>query len=322
MAGVQAIQARVKGYLANFEKFHSIAQEQETPEWIKELTEEVTSDGFSEKYHGYNSPPLAQNWERGTQPTYSGFDEFIHEIANEDYVLGIEWHENDEADERSPASMKARIQEGAKRLAQLDRRIVPELMTATYSLLKTTPKCFDGYDLYSASHTMRTGGNITTGHGVATADDVATDLWAVLNAYREMKDTEGEDLYPDDMLSSENIKFYIVCAPANEQVIYHALNRTLDLTNGALVAVSNVLPQRFKGARLIPFQKVSGNDIRVFMGGVDRPFIKQKRQSVRSRDFTYANSDAAARTKMLAMQWDLRMGFGLKNWRSTMLIDN
>lgn len=320
---VQAMTAQEKGLLAQMKGHYSIMKENERPAWIDDVMMVVPATGFSEKFHGFKSPPLVHVWRRGTTASFSGFDEFDHTVKVADYMVGVQWHENDEADNRSPTTIKERVRETAKRFAQLDRRVFQELVTASFSLVKYSPTCYDGNALYSTSHAERTagsGGNSFTSAGQSTTDQIATDIWAWLNSLHEWKDSANEKWLPDDLLSRDNIQFMVVVPHDKERIWHDTFARENDVRGNSLTAVTNAVPKRFRNAKIVPYELVTGGTWRFFvlgLGDEKKPLMKLTRMEPRVRVFNRGNDGYAARNKLEQMMWDARYGFGYNFYAST-----
>lgn len=314
---VQALSAREKGLLANFKRFHSIMEEEAGTPWTDELVEDVKSDGAYERYHFFGAPPRVHRWAQGTTASFEGFDEFVHQINNEDYQVGVEWYENDDMDNRSPTSIDERTKETARRFQQMRRRMVVELITASYSLIGSNPLAQDGFALFSSSHTHRSGGNSFGITGLNTTEEVEADIWRFINGLREVTDTAGENLIPDEFLTNENVNLMLLVPYAYEKLFYNTINRELDGRNGFLVAVSNTLPKRFRKARIIPLNLFSGATWRIFLTGMSdrKPIIRQSRLEPRPRIFNRENDAFCALNKMERVMWDSREGWGIKDHR-------
>lgn len=314
---VQALQAREKGMLANFKRFYSIIGQEEIPAYVDKLIEVVKSDGAYERYHFFGAVPRVSQWLRGENMKFSGFDEFTHQIDNEDYQVGVRWHQNDDADNRSPTTIDERVKEVARRFAQMRRRFLIELITGSYSLISSNPLCFDGLALFSASHAHRSGGNVYTATGMETTEQLETDLWRFVQGQREVVDPAGENVFPDDFLSNKNLNLMLLVPYTLERLFTTLQLRATDARSGVLVAVDNVVPKRFNEADIVPVNLISGTTWRIFITGMSdrKPIIEQTRQEPRPRIFNHENSDIAAMSKQEMISYDSRVGYGLKDFR-------
>ncbi|MGE0431116.1 MAG: hypothetical protein AB7K09_15330 [Planctomycetota bacterium] len=291
--------------------------------WWKRLFRTVPARGAYEIFHGFNSVPVPQVWLRGDARARKGFTDFSKTVYVYDYELTVDWHENDERDERSGDSLVARVREGASRLANHDELALADMINGSASYLHpaTDFNCFDSYPLFSASHATRSGGNIVSGSGVVAADAIKTDWFNVLQAFREMQDTEGEPYWRDAL---DRARFLVVAPPQLEEVMTEAFESSMILPDGANAPVPNVLPKKAR-TDLVIWERLgtASNDWYVFVTGTEQlPFLKLERQGVRVREWNFENSDRASETKMKGMGWDIRVGYGALNHHTTIQVNN
>jgi hypothetical protein len=292
--------------------------------WWNDLFHTVKTDGAYEVVHGFNSVPIPQVWLRGDARTHSGFADFAKTVYVYDYQLTLDWHENDEADDRTKGSLIARVREGAERFSQWDELALYDLVQGsnTYLHPSTDFNCHDSNPLYSSSHTTRTGGNIVSGGGVTAAHQIRTDWFKVLTAFREMTDTEGEPYWRDSL---DRAKLVVVAPPQLEEVMTEAFEADLILASGATAPSTNVLPKRARTSLVIWERLPTTSDSwYVFLTGIgeSRPFIKLDRQQVMTREWNADNSDRARDTKMKGIGFDIRVGYGALNYHTTVQVDN
>ena len=292
--------------------------------WWRQLFRNVRAGGAYEIFHGYNAVPIPQVWLRGDARSEKGFGEFHKTVYVYDYELTLTWHENDEADERLADGLVSRVREGAARLANWDELALLDLMqgSAAYLHPATDFTAYDSHPLYSSSHATRTGGNVVSGSGVATAQDIKTDWFKVLAAFREMTDTEGEPYWRDTL---DQARLLVVAPPHLEEVMTEAFEASMILPAGSNAPVPNVLPKKAR-TDLVIWERLStsNNDWYVFLTGVGdaTPFLKLDRQAVRTRTWDFDNSDWSAQTKMKGMGFDIRAGYGVLNFHTTVQVNN
>lgn len=292
--------------------------------WWKQLFRTITANGAYEIFHGFNSVPIPQVWLRGNARTHKGFTEFAKTIYVYDYELTVDWHENDERDDRTADGLIARVRDGAARLADWDELALADLLngSAAYLHPATDFNCYDAFPLYSASHATRSGGNIVSGAGVADSGAIRDDWFKVLQAFREMRDTESQPYWRDAL---DRARFLVVAPPQLEEVMTEAFEAEMIVPSGATAPTSNILPKRSR-TDLVIWERLStaSNDWYVFLTNIgdQRPFIKLDRQAVRARSWDFDNSDWSSETKMKGMGWDIRVGYGNLNFHTTIQVNN
>lgn len=301
--GEKAISAELRNEFDNLYR-----ASQQSDQWWKKLFRTIRAGGAYEIFHGYNAVPIPQAWMRGNSLAEKGFDEFHKTIYVYDYELTLTWHENDENDSRAAESLMSRVRDGAVRLAGWDELALLDLMqgSATYLHPSTDFTAYDSLPLYSSSHAMRSGGNIVSGSGVSTAEDIKSDWFDVLQAFREMVNGEGEMYWRDAL---DRARFLLVVPPHLEDVMREACS------DDGESRVDLVVWERLSRAN---------NDWYVFLSpqGEQRPFIKLDRMAVRHRTWDFDNSEWSNKTKMKGMGFDVRAGYGVLNTHTAIQVAN
>lgn len=285
----------------------------------------VPSDKLTEIYGYFLSSPYPRRWPRGEGLPNKNFKGVQFSVTNRDWAVRVSWHENDRQDDQTK-SLRDRATAAGEHFATLDERVFFQINTgATDSqLLPAIPNAPDGVGLYSATDGDSanrfgvSGGNIVTGNGVASAGTIRSDFFNAIERFRQFQDTEGQPLWDDSVIDSGYVLFFNV---ANWQVVAEAFQqgRTMQILqnvaaaeNVAAATPTNIVMDSGLNVELVPTQRITDNDMFVYLKGARRkPIFKQVRQPIREWFATMDNSDSSRDTKIEYAQWEARFGYGV-----------
>lgn len=285
---------------------------------------DVPSDAESETYAYDESAPHPAYWQRGKEIPRAAFGAKKFSVANRDWGIAIDWHENDERyDQTKHLTVKAK--KAGRNFARLPWRCFWQIVNGTTDgkLLPSIPNAPDGAALLSATDGAGanrfgvSGGNIVTGTGTTPAQ-IQADFYSALERILSFQDLEGEELWSDEMLKEGVTIFHGVAASdffaaafaqrLNVQVVQNAA--ASENVGGA--TRSNLILDNGWKVTLIATQKITDNDWYLAADGVDvKPFFQQVSAPLRDNMEDMLNSDNSRRTKNRSIQWDMSFGIGL-----------
>jgi len=279
----------------------------------------VPTGGDREVFAYYKHAPYPRYWGRGQEVHKSGFTAVQFEVLNYDYGIEVEWHSDDEADDRI-GMLRNRAANTGINFAWNDSQAFFDLLLGTTVFLPGTVLAPDGAAIYAttaggAARFGATSGNLLTstgGNSFSSAAVLRADIWTAIEQYRMFQNTQGRRLFPDAVLQSG---FIIYFGAGNEDVASEAFyqNPTAAgiLTSTSNAGVENIFASAGKKFELRPVPEITDNDAFIFLRGVDfKPFFKQNRQPVSEQQFDQANSKESARTLLNSMIWHERAGYG------------
>ena len=280
----------------------------------------VPTGGDREVFAYYKHAPYPRYWPRGQEVEKAGFEAVQFEVLNYDYGLEVEWHSDDEADDRI-GMLRNRAANTGQNFAWNDSAAFFDLLLGTTAFLPGTVAAPDGATIYAttaggAARFGATGGNLITSTGnnsFSSAAVLRADFWTAVERFRLFQNTESRRLFPDSVLNSGFVMYF---GAGNEDVASEAFmqNPTAAgiLTSTSNAGVQNIFMAAGKSIELRPVQEITDNDAFIFLKGVDyKPFFKQVRQPVSEQQFDQANSKESARTLLNSMIWHERAGYGV-----------
>lgn len=301
---------------------------------LQDVMDRVTSDKLEEIYAYFEAAPYPARWPRGSQIQSKPFGSVQFTIKNVDWGRRIEWHVNDREDDQTQ-SLFTQAQAAGANWATLDERVFMQIITGTSDpdLLESIPNAPDGSALYAttAGGSDRfgvSGGNtIESPAGVSTAGDVRTDLFTAVERTKLFQDTEGEPLWPDDVIDGGFVVYYNA---DNYQIFQEAFiqGRTMQVvqdggSNVSGAAVTNVVLDSGLRVELRATQRITDNDWFLFLK--DSPLkavVRQERQPLRSFTATFENNPGTRDAKIEYIQWDSRTGYGVLLPYQTVRVNN
>lgn len=275
------------------------------------------------------SAPHPTIWRRGEEIGDQGFQFKKFTAVVKDWVARVTWHENDERYDQTKTLVR-RAENTGSNMARIAWRVFFQLLTnATNSkLLPAIPNAPDGAALYSATDGAggarfgATGGNIVTQTGT-TGTAVQTDLYTGIQRFANFQDTEGEELWPSDMLQGG---MTIVHGPSMVKAVNDAFQQRLhtvainaagaEATSSVVAAgtKSNVVLDSGFHVRTLMSAKITTTKLYVFLDSCPDKAIfhlKPPGGELRSVFEDMSNSDRSRGSKMKARQWDKSEGYAI-----------
>jgi hypothetical protein len=292
---------------------------------LADVMEFIPSDKESERFAYYNSPPHATIWRRGESIPKKNFKDVTWTVTNRDWGVGIDWHRNDERDDQT-RSLRSQAEGSGSTLGNIPERVFFQVLTAAtdVDLLPSVPNAADGSALHVTSTRFgSSGGNVITGSGVGTTAAIVADFHSAVARFFAFQDTEGQPLWDPSLLD----EFVVYAGSANIQVFNQAFKQSLQAA-GATTATSNAsLSPIIREAgfnvdlRLTP--RITTNDWFIFLKKAPKKaLVALDREAVDINEKTMDNSDSARETKIVGVEWHMRMGFGVATPYQTVKIDN
>lgn len=312
-ANVQATEMLARGLRTEFAETYARAIKTAEVSLQKVMDLNIPSNKLSEIYGYFQSVPHWRRWQRGEEIPRAGMRARNFTVVNFNWGISIDWFEDDEQDDQS-LSLVSRVREAATDAAILAERVFFQILNAAVdaNLLPAIPNAPDGAAFFAtvaegADRFGAVSGNILVGTGVATTAAIQTDFFTSLSQFRRFQDTEGQPLWPAELINRGVVVIY---GTANEQAFRQAFNQMF--FQGAAAAPSNVILDTRMNVDLWGTPRIATNDWFVFLGNAPKKAVfQQVRQAPRDHMEDMLNSDFARRTKIKAMQWDARYGFGI-----------
>lgn len=298
---------------------------------------DMPSSKLTEIFAYYLAAPHPVLWRRGTVATHKAFKAIQFSIQNRDWVIGVDWHLNDEADDQT-GSLRGRVMDTATNMALLDERVLFQLLqdSSDSELLESVPNAPDGAPLYSTTdgeggdRFQATDGNLITGGGLASSDLIREYAFDAKSRFIRFKDGQGQPLFDPKMVDEGLL---LVANIDNAKVISEAFSQgrtvqviknVLGTENVAAAAVSNVIMDAGLKVKLWLTSRVTNDNLYFFLQSprAKKPFFKLLRQDVREVTYDMTNDGHAKRTKEVGMQWDARYGYGVMLPYATVCVDN
>lgn len=268
-------------------------------------------------------------WRRGEDAGDQGFQFKKFTAVVKDWVARVTWFENDERYDQTKQLVNRAEATGAT-FARLAWRVFFQILTNSTNnkLLPAIPNAPDGAALYSATDGGGgnrfgvSGGNAVTQSGT-TGTAIQTDLYTCIQRFSNMQDTEGEELWPSDMLMGG---MTIVHGPALIRAMNDAFAQRLNLvplnasgaeaTSSVVTAgsKSNVVLDSGFSVRTIVSAKITGNAFHVFLENAPEKAIFHMNPpggELRSSFEDMSNSDRSRKSKTKARQWDKSEGYSV-----------
>lgn len=293
----------------------------------------VNSTKRVERYGYFESPPVIERWDRGKGITEDAFRGLAYSVENLTWGKAISYFEDDMEDLQL-GDIRDVVRRLATRAAQLPEQVFFQIRNGSTNrkLLEAIPLAPDGAALYAttAGGVARFGvtdGNLITGTGVATAEDIRNDFWSGIEQAGQFQDTEGEPLLPDDFADSGVTIIYPITAREvfaeaflQQRTTQTAGTAGVDLTSAA---VTNPVTDAQINITLWGTQRVTDNDWSLHFDTVEpKAIFEQTRRAPRMIDETRENSERARRYRMLATLMDMRSGFGINAAYGTVKVNN
>ena len=302
------------------------------PEWIRKLFRGAEVTGAYESFHAWGSSPLPLPLERGQYLHDSGFEEYILTLYVHDYATPrLTWHINDVQDSRAPKSLKDRAQDSSKKLGDLKKFTIPELLAGSASTFLhpevSFTNIFGGTGLFSSSHSYngQTLDNSIAGDGTA-AGNIIDDIWEVRQTFRQMVDTLGRTYW--DQEAEGNTSWCIIIPEQLEQVFSQVLKSELLVPAGATAPASNYTRDVFGDKVQVKILETLTDTDNWFVvrqpadaEGMT-PFIWGERKGLEVKTWLMGNSDWSKETHQEGLQWWRRDLIGVHIPQTAVVVTN
>ena len=303
--------ALTTGLNANANKAYM--EEQPTYEWLNMIAElDKPSDSDTENYAAPTSVSGFTRKDRGADVPMDDFGYYTWSTKNINWESAIEWHRNDRINDKT-GSLYAQATSKGKLAAALDEEvIVKQLITGTAdnTLLDSIPNAPDGLANFSSSTRFGlSGGNISSGSGVASAAAIRTDFFTAWSKFALMQNTKGKPYHNQTRLK----KFLVLYRPVNQEMFGSAFKQELQAfaNSTSNAGVSNLVKDMKLEVTLATSSFLPDNDWYVFcLDSGFRPYYTQKREGLRMLPQEEGNSDRARKDDMEGAIFKLYRGFG------------
>lgn len=288
--------------------------------WLDKIMDRTpTSDKRTETYAYFKSAPQLERKPDAQNIASENFDADQYSVTNFEVEKRIPWRIKDRQDDQTK-SLMVHVEMLARDAATYDARIAGQMLSAgtDVALLETVPNAPDGAALFAttaggAARFGVTDGNLLTGSGVSTADQITTDMFAVIAQFQLMQDTKARRLFNDDILSGEYFVLYAPSASNSLQFVKAFKQMIVASTAGAAGAgVSNPITATGLNITPMPFFYYSGGDWTVHLSNAPiKPLFKQTRIPFYTTYSVEENSDTARDTDVEAFYVKGRLGYGI-----------
>jgi len=261
----------------------------------------------------YHSAPMPVLQRRGDPIREASFDSTSYEGRVRKFSVEVPWDTDDAADDQL-GGLEPRARDTGKRFGLIDIKTIELYLRgavdpAVLDVLDLSP---DGVGMFSALDGAGdprfgvTGGNIVTGSGVASQDDIETDIYAAMVRFASMLDTEGEQLHPDGVDGSG----YTLLVPVALRRVFEKAFKMDAVANDNDATTSNILIQN--GVKyVIKFLSpdVTGNSWWIAANASTvKPLTILDRGAMRTVPFDETNDRQAWQTDVAGVAFKLRRG--------------
>lgn len=294
-------------------------------EKLAPIIETVPSDKRIENYAYQTSAAPAKRWPRNKDVQFEGFDSVGFSIENLNWGGGVDWHEDDRADDLLK-NLYTRARDTGESLALVQERVAFQMLTGgtDSDLLPTVPNCPDGAAMFSTTDGATnprygvTNGNSLTGTG-STSPDIRIDFFTGYGQFKSMQNTKGQPLHS---LNSLDKGFLIFYAGTQERQFLEAFKQPMTLQivktvaaseNVGGAAVSSIVPVSGLSVDLVGTARLTGTPWYMAMKGSPvKPIIRQVREAPRE-SVSLNDSTPGDLTKTSGKEyivWKAREGYG------------
>ncbi len=277
---------------------------------------DVPSDKRTEIYGARKTMAYPELWPLGDPIPTEGTDSIQFPVTNYRYAKRIQWNRDDRMD-NLVGDLFGEARTLGAHFASLPSRLFADVITDTPNVLPAIPPAADGAALYSTTDGGggdRFGiadGNLITGTGVATAEQVISDFYAAISQMGGFLNTKGEPFFEPDV----NTQSYLVYAPIGLAEVFsqaftgQAIHSVVN-TSGA--AVSNVILTTGVPVEFRFTTRLTGNSWLLFRKDAPvKAVFMQRREALRESAGTEENSDQARDTGVEYVQYVERLGVGV-----------
>lgn len=297
----------------------------------------VPSNKISERYVYFESAPHPKRQPRDQEMAFGDYAPKDFTVANHKFSMGIKIHEDDEEDDQTGGGLVERAGEIASNFALLPERLFWQLLLSTTDdeLLPAIPNAPDGAALFSATdggggaRFGATGGNIVSGSGVVTAQQVKANFFTAVARFGSFLDSKNsQPLIHRSKLKKfaiwfniDNLEVFTEAFKAMQQVKY--ILAAVTGTDDVAGSISNPVKDAQFEVTLYPTPRISDNDWIIRASGQRHySLFEQARSALREVRGDDTNSDSARLTGYRYMGWKERRGAGIGLPYDLMYVDN
>lgn len=300
--------------------------------WLDKIMDRTpTSDKRTETYAYFKSAPQLERKPDAQNIASENFDADQYSVTNFEVEKRIPWRIKDRQDDMT-RSLMTHVEMLARDAATYDARIAGQMLSAgtAAALLETVPNAPDGAAIFAttaggaATRFGVTDGNLLTGSGVSTAEQITTDMFAGIAQFQLMQDTKGRRLWSDEVLGGEYFVLYAPSASNSLQFVKAFKQMIVASTAGAAGAgVSNPITATGLNITPMPFFYYSGGDWSIHLVAAPiKALFKQTRIPFYTTYAVEENSDTARDSGVEAFYVKGRLGFGANLAASALKINN
>ena len=289
----------------------------------------------TETYFFYKSAPHIVYWRRNQAIEEKAFGGVAFTVTNKRFARKIPYFRDDARHDQT-RDLLAHARGLGESAADLDERIYFQIVNGSSDAdhLPSIPLSPDGHALYSTTNDGSTprfgvaGGNILTGsgnvNGVASAAAVRTDFFALLSRFHRFQDTEGQQLFGDNVLTGP---IWLVYGSANIEVFIEAFRQEITMaTNAAPAGVAGVSNSILAGGldvRLWSTPKITTNKwLATLENAPMKPVFAQNDEDLREVQYTDQNSQEALDYDRWAVSFRMSRGYGIFEPYASIFVDN
>lgn len=287
------------------------------------LVEDVPSDKRIELYAYQTAAAVVRRWPRNEDVRFEGFDSVGFQIENLNWGGGVDWHEDDRADDLLK-NLYDRAKQTGETLAQLPERIGFQFLggSADPDLYPAIPNCPDGVALASttdgsgAARFGATNGNSLTATGT-DAPSIRIDYFRVYTQFRAFLNTKNQPLHDLSVIDGGMVVYY---PNALERAMLEAFvqKRTLQIVQNVAAAenvggaaVTQLVQDAQHSVDLVGTVRLTGTSWWACLKRSPvKPIIRQKRQAPVESFAVKENSDIARTSGKEYVVWKAREGYG------------
>lgn len=289
----------------------------------------------TETFGMHETMPYPERFDEGNEAIpEEGTGDNSFSVTVYDYGKRINWRKKDREDNKV-GDLRGKAQILGTHFASLPTRSFIELILGSASLLPAIPNAPDGGAPFSATDGASadrfgvSGGNITTGTGVATSGAIETDFFTAIARMATFQDKKGEPYWDPNILDESYVVFFNV---ANVKVFAQAFKATAVLQHVAgtsttdtstAAGVSNVVLSTGVKVELRPTSRITDNDWFVFRKGAPvKPFFRGVRRPLTMAEATEDNSDVARTSGKEYVQYTCREAYGVNEPFAAVKVNN
>lgn len=270
------------------------------------------SDGRYETYGAFQTAPYPELTYMGEPTPFGAFDALQWTTINYPYEIGVAWHRDDLADDKTK-SLYQMAESAGEHFGTIRERWLADLLNGSATILPAIPNAADGSAMFvNTTRFGQANGNTVATTGT-TAAALKTDFWSAVTRYYQFTDPKGQPF-----LSPENLKsFIIMIPPALQSAALEAFSNPITLA-GALTSTSNgPIPNNIMTAglevKLWVNPYLSSSTVWfVFAKNVrKKACYQQTREALQRYDLNPTNNSNSVLMKQDGIVWRRRDGVGV-----------